>query len=785
VSILQPVLGWNSDFRRAWGIASWNCCPNGTANESTPVHANAGDLIVGTVKSTCARGTLSCPAWKITTQDYTTGGSTTLNNTPNEGQTFNWAFGGVLEVYSVVRCSDYPPNNYITFNPTLYDNDFNLINNPGWGLNDWSAGLSPQCNYGGQTLPGEVLLAFGSFNLTVSTNGSGSITSADGLINCSGTCMQSYQAATPVSLNAWGASGWAFTGWSGGGCSGTGQCNVTMTQNQTVTASFTPLYTLTVTTTGNGSVESTDGFINCPGLCSHTYLANTPVTLNTVPGQGWSFNSWSGACSGNSPTCTVTMSGNTSAGATFTQDSYTLTASISGQGSITSTDGFINCPGTCSHTYLSLTPVTLYASPAQGWNFSGWSGACTGIGPCNVYMLGNLGVSAYFMQPGNGLRFSSVTPCRLVDTRSGVGGGPIQGGTSTTFNLPQLAQSQGCADLSSAAAYSLNVTLVPINHGRVSYLTIWPAGLAQPTVSTMNSFDGRTKANAAIVPPGTGGGVSVFVTNDANVVIDIDAYFAPSTQSTLQFYPLTPCRIADTRSPAFPPGLGAPHLNGSASRDFPVLGSPCIPNGVTPVAYSLNFTALPYPTLGTPLGYLELWPTGQEPQNPVSTLNNPTGTNVANAAIVPAGTSGEITAYVSNDTNLAIDINGYFAPATPHGLSLYPAPPCRVLDTRGVGSGQPFSGTLNPPVNLVNSQCAVPSSAQGYVFNTTVVPSPQLPYLTLWPDGLPQPGVSTLNAIDGFVTSNMAIVPSTNGKVDAFAQGTTQLILDISSYFAP
>jgi hypothetical protein len=58
-------------------------------------------------------------------------------------------------------------------------------------------------------------------------------------------------------------------------------------------------------------------------------------------------------------------------------------------------------------------------------------------------------------------------------------------------------------------------------------------------------------------------------------------------------------------------------------------------------------------------------------------------------------------------------------------------------------------------------------------------------FLTLWPDGEPQPTVSTLNAIDGFVTSNMAIVPTTNGSIDAYASALTQLIQDISSYFAP
>ena len=45
-----------------------------------------------------------------------------------------------------------------------------------------------------------------------------------------------------------------------------------------------------------------------------------------------------------------------------------------------------------------------------------------------------------------------------------------------------------------------------------------------------------------------------------------------------------------------------------------------------------------------------------------------------------------------------------------------------------------------------------------------------------------QPSVSTLNAYDGFITSNMAIVPTDNGSIDAYAAGLTQLILDISGY---
>jgi hypothetical protein len=88
-------------------------------------------------------------------------------------------------------------------------------------------------------------------------------------------------------------------------------------------------------------------------------------------------------------------------------------------------------------------------------------------------------------------------------------------------------------------------------------------------------------------------------------------------------------------------------------------------------------------------------------------------------------------------------------------------------------------------VPVHGSSCAPPATAQAYVLNATVLPTATLSYLTLWAAGGTQPDVSTLNASDGAVTSNMAIVPTTNGSVDAFAADATNLLLDLSSYFAP
>ena len=122
----------------------------------------------------------------------------------------------------------------------------------------------------------------------------------------------------------------------------------------------------------------------------------------------------------------------------------------------------------------------------------------------------------------------------------------------------------------------------------------------------MNSPDGRTKANAAIVPAGAGGSVSVYVSDTTNLVLDIDGYFAPVGSSTLAFYALAPCRVIDTRDSDGP--LGGPYLNGEQERDFPVPESSCIPSGVDIKAYSMNFTVVP---VHNTLGYLTVWPTGE------------------------------------------------------------------------------------------------------------------------------------------------------------------------------
>jgi hypothetical protein len=263
-------------------------------------------------------------------------------------------------------------------------------------------------------------------------------------------------------------------------------------------------------------------------------------------------------------------------------------------------------------------------------------------------------------------------------------------------------------------------------------------------------------------------------------------YETVQSTSGLAFYPLAPCRIADTRvGSGFSGAFGAPFLSANTTRTMPIQMSACgVP--VAALAYSLNVAALPH----EPLGFLTVWPAGITLPL-VGTLGSPTGQNVSNAALVPAGTGGAIDLFANADTDVIIDINGYLGPANlPQALALYLATPCRVADTR-TGSG--FSGAFGAPslvadvtrtLPMPTSACSLPSIALGYSLNIGAFPHAALGFLTVWPAGASLPVVGTLGSASGIAVSNAALVPSgTASAINLYANAATDVVVDVNGYF--
>ncbi len=122
------------------------------------------------------------------------------------------------------------------------------------------------------------------------------------------------------------------------------------------------------------------------------------------------------------------------------------------------------------------------------------------------------------------------------------------------------------------------------------------------------------------------------------------------------FVAMAPCRLMDTRGNGFTGAFGPPSFSAGETRVIPVPTGSCgLPNGA--VAYSVNIALVP---VGSTMRVLTAWPDGQA-QPTVATMNDKAGLITSNAAIVPAGNNGAIDVYVTDATNVIIDVNGYYA----------------------------------------------------------------------------------------------------------------------------
>ena len=191
--------------------------------------------------------------------------------------------------------------------------------------------------------PGELGDAIGAQNaaanldinaLTVSVTGGGSVSSADKVFSCGNKCYGVYAQGATVTLTAKANSGSTFTSW-GGACAGNvATCTVSMGAEKTVTALFTTVaaggggggggggasqFKVSVSRSNTGTVLSNLPGINCGNNCSANFAANSLITLTATPPAGLAFLGWSGACTGTSPVCNITLTKDSSVVASFSK----------------------------------------------------------------------------------------------------------------------------------------------------------------------------------------------------------------------------------------------------------------------------------------------------------------------------------------------------------------------------------------------------------------------------------------------------------------------------------
>ena len=407
------------------------------------------------------------------------------------------------------------------------------------------------------------------------------------------------------------------------------------------------------------------------------------------------------------------------------------------------------------------------------------------------------------VMPLKGATYVTVTPNRLVDSRSGATRTGLSASLSNkvpvSFQVTDRSADSSLNIPGTAVAVTGNLTAV--NEGSGGYFSLTPSTpVGTPTTSTLNFPKGDIRANAVTVPLGAGGILWITFVGatgaKADVIFDVTGYFTGNT-SGATYKPLTPNRILDSRSPTRL-GMGASLAN-LVPASFQVTGRSAdsalnVPSNA--VAVVGNLTAVNESSNG----YVSLTPIRPVGAPTTSTINFTKGDTRANAVTVPLGAGGVLWATFKGATgahaDVIFDVTGYFAPDT-SGATYVALTPNRLVDSRAT---TPPLGLASSLVSKVPAQFAVtgqsidpllnvPADAVGVTGNLTAVGESSRGYLSLTPED--PAGVfstSTLNFPKGDTRANAVMIPlGSGGKLWVTFVGATgahaDAIFDVAGYF--
>jgi hypothetical protein len=309
-----------------------------------------------------------------------------------------------------------------------------------------------------------------------------------------------------------------------------------------------------------------------------------------------------------------------------------------------------------------------------------------------------------------------LEPCRLFDARQTPEFGRID---ATTRHL-EVAGRCGVP----ATARAVAISTVATGTASAGFVTVYPHGSPRPEASNLNFVTGNTVANSAVVKLGDSGSIDVYMSAQADIIVDVTAAFvdAPGAVSAGRFVEIEPRRVVDTRS--------------SGERGVGEIRVP-LPANIPPDATALvaNITAVG----AASSGFLSAYPAGTR-GNSTSIVNTDEHNDTrANVVFISVAAEGFVVSR-SMVTDVLVDVTGWFtgpsAPASTDGLFV-PQEPTRVWDSRNTADPIHPGGTVDRQV------LDVPAAA--VVANVTAVDPTGWGFVSVYAAGTPVPDVSSLN----------------------------------------
>lgn len=334
--------------------------------------------------------------------------------------------------------------------------------------------------------------------------------------------------------------------------------------------------------------------------------------------------------------------------------------------------------------------------------------------------------------------FNPITPVRVVDSSSGLGGvSRLAANTPLAFQV-----SGGAVPAGSSVAVTVSVSGAP----SAGWLALSPC--AGPTATSTVNFSAMSAAsNSAVVALASGGRLCATSSVPVDFAVDVFGVFS-STGSALVSQ--APQRLLDTRT-------SSGRLAAGVVREVKVAGLAGVPVGASGAL--LNVVAVAPSAAGS----VTVFPCGARPSATAASY----AAGVTKAVLLHAAlsSSGSLCVFSTASADLVVDVQGAYGVS---GLSTVPVYPIRLVDTR-----------VRTP-SLLNNQTAGQGLYAGYVrefafpanrgvpaakaisVNVTAVGAAAAGFVTVYSCGV-RPSASSLNFVAGAASANSATVTLKDG----------------------
>lgn len=390
--------------------------------------------------------------------------------------------------------------------------------------------------------------------------------------------------------------------------------------------------------------------------------------------------------------------------------------------------------------------------------------------------------------------YQAVTPSRILDTRTRLGGTTIPARGSLILvvaghgGVPPQTGFVGQPGTGPSAA---NINFTATNAGAPGFLTVYPTGSGRPPTSNLNFVAGQNVANTSIAKLGSGGSITAYngSAKPIDLVGDVSGYYLTGPISPIApkvpgaYVPLTnQARLLDTRTLGTVGKLPfGHHLSVTVTN---IAGVPATAGAVV-----LNVTS----TNASVNGHLRVYPADTPPPF-ASNVNFTTDRTVANQVVVAPAPNGKVSIYNGaprGNTDVVVDVIGYTAgglvPARTAGLQTV-ITPFRLLDTRSA-IGTAMVGRVRPGavrVVKIAGVGRVPTTAEAAVMTVTATNETTTGFATVY-SGSTRPYVSILNFLTRIDVANVMVAPiSADGTITIFngGAGPSDLIIDVSAFIS-